>query len=227
MTTPFLLPRRRRVVSAANPVWRAACSGALLGLLLSSACVISIHDHHGDSGTEACIEEFEECIDDAEEPAEFDACEIVLEVCLDAHEDDDDEDDEAGESDDAPGDDGDDTVGDSGKDDGDGDAPPDEGDAGDDDPPHADSDEQGDDDPPHADDGDEGEGDDDPPHADTDEPPRDDEGDTSDPEPDCFETYADCIFAAQTLAEVEACTVAFEHCVDPGSCDDPDCGCAQ
>jgi hypothetical protein len=224
MTT---IPRRRRIPAASRPFLRAACSGVLLGLM-STACVISIHDGNDGWGSdqEECFDQYGECMDDAEEPSDFGACESQLDDCLDGFADD-----EAGDGDDAPG-----TSGDG---DGDGD--------GDDDPPHADSD--GDDLPPHAETDEsegEGEGDDDPPHADSasdDAPPHaetdegegegegesdegegESEGETSDPEPDCFEMLATCIGEAETLQDLEACALLFDHCIDPGSCD-ADCGC--
>jgi hypothetical protein len=206
MTTPFPIPRRRRV-PALRPLARAACSGALLGLL-STACVISVHDHHDGHGNDfdECFDDFDDCLDDAEEPAEFDACESQLDACLDQH--------------------GDDEAGDG---DGDADGNPDADGAPSDSDDGNPGDSQGDDeDPPHADTGD----DEDPPHADTgddEDPPRADtgDGDTSDPEPDCFEMLATCIDEAETLADVDACAAAFDHCIDPDPCGDPDCGCPQ
>jgi hypothetical protein len=234
MTARFSFPRRR--IPAAFPtLLRAAASGVLLGLT-STACVISIHDDGDDWGSdqEECFDEYGDCMDDADEPSEFDACESQLDVCLDGYADD-----EAGDGDDGTTGDGDADSGDDAPphaDSGDGDPP--HADSGDDQPPHADS---GDDDPPHADDttgdgdADSDEGDDYPPaddttgegDADSDDGDSDDGGGDTGSEIDCFELFATCIGAAQNLLDIEICTAEFELCLDPGGCHDPECGCPQ
>ncbi len=85
MTNPVLL-HRRRAPSTARPLVRAACSGVLLGLM-SSACVISIHDGSWGSDQEACFDAYGDCMDDAESPAQFEACDATLDNCLDGYAD--------------------------------------------------------------------------------------------------------------------------------------------
>jgi hypothetical protein len=172
MTNSSLLPRRRRVPAALRPLAQAVGSGILLGLM-STACVVTIHD--GGHDQEECFDEYGDCMDDAESASEFAACETELDVCLESFADD-----EAGDGD------GD---GDSG--DGDGDD-----DSGDDAPP------------PRADLG-----------------TGDDDTDTTGGDPDCFEQNAICIGEAQTVQDVDACKVLFDHCIDPDGCDAPDCNC--
>ncbi len=145
--------------------------GALLGLL-SSACVISVHDGGWGSDQDECFDEFGDCMDDAESQSEFAACESTLDACID----------------------GGGSHGDEAEGDGDGDGPPaDSGDGDGDVPPHTDS----------------GSGSD----------------SSSGPDAACFEIYATCIGDAETLQEVEACEVLFDHCANPGEC--PSCGCPQ
>lgn len=59
---------------------RAACSGVLLGLL-STACVVTIHDG-GWGDPEACFDEYDDCMDDAENSSEYAACDKTLDACL-------------------------------------------------------------------------------------------------------------------------------------------------
>ncbi len=160
---------------------------ALLGIaagLASTACVLTIGDDHG-YGVDPCFDEYGDCMDDADDPDEFLACEAALDSCLAACEDDGYAD-EYGEGDSSSTDAGD----------GDGDT----------------------DDPPRADTGYE---------DDTDNPPRadtgDGDGDTDGPDPACFEIHATCVADADTLQEIEACEALFDHCINPGECQDPEC----
>jgi hypothetical protein len=114
---------------------RAAALGLVAGL--ASACVISIGDNWS-KAQEACFEQFEDCMDDADSRHDADACEALLDDCLAACDDDsagqsssgddgrspsDDDDPSRADDDDGGGDgDGGDSDGDDGGD-GDGDGP--------------------------------------------------------------------------------------------------------
>lgn len=176
---------RRRAPTSTRPLVHAASWGLLIGLLLS-ACEITIHDGAWGHDQEECYDEYGDCMDDAESPSEFAACESELDDCFDEFADDEADDGSEG----VPGTSDDGDSEDSGDGDGDGD----------------------------------GDDDDVPPRADT--YTDEDEGETSDPEPDCFEQYATCIGDAQTVQEADVCEVLFDHCIDPDGCGDPDCGCS-
>lgn len=84
-----------------------------------------------------------------------------------------------------------------------------------DDRAEADDDEGNDDFPPTEESGesDSGEGEDE---------DDDDEGETGEDPGVCIDLFSNCLDDAQTLQDVEACEVLFDHCVNPGEC--PDCG---
>jgi hypothetical protein len=169
MTKPSLHLRRAPAsFRLLHPLARAAGSGVLLGLM-STACVVSIHDG-GWGDPEECYDEYGDCMDDADNSSEYDACEKTLDACLDAN---------------------------------------------------ANADEAGDD-PTDTSTGD-GDGDDAPPHADADS----DSDTTAGPDPVCFEIYATCVGVAETVQDVETCAALFDHCANPGECQNPDCGCSE
>ncbi|NJK31695.1 MAG: hypothetical protein HC927_04360 [Deltaproteobacteria bacterium] len=57
----------------------------------------------------------------------------------------------------------------------------------------------------------------------------DGDGDGDGPNPACFEIHATCVAEAETIQEIDACEALFDHCIDPGECQDPECepGCPQ
>jgi hypothetical protein len=53
----------------------------------------------------------------------------------------------------------------------------------------------------------------------------DGDGDTGEDPGVCIELFGNCIDAAETIQDVEACEVLYDHCVNPGECPEPECGC--
>ena len=217
--------------------WRAGLLGAVAGL--ASACVISVGGDDWGGDPDECFDEYGDCMDDAESPAEIEACDVELDSCLDAcgKGDDDgqgwgetggdgDPDSGDGDSDDPDtGDsDGPDT-GNSGDGDGDsGDGDSDTGDSGDGDGDYP-GDGDGDEDPPHSTTGGDGDGDENPPHATT---GGDGDGDGDGIDPACFDILAACVDAAETIQDIDACEALFDNCANPPPCEEcEEPGCPQ
>ncbi len=95
----------------------------------------------------------------------------------------------------------------------------DDGDDGDDDG-RADDGDWGDDDGRADDEGRADDGDDDG----ADDDGADDEGTETEGDDVCIELFGNCIDAAETLEDVEACEALFQQCIDPGECPGG-CGC--
>lgn len=187
-----------------HPTFRsllARFSGALglLALGLGTACTYTDYGGYGDRSAE-CHDEWSDCMDDADSPAEINACNDDKDSCLAECDDD-----GWGHGDDGHGDHGDD---------------------GDDDgrAPHSDDDGANDDGA-----GDDGAGDDGGTPTDDGGTPTDDGGNSSDdggadtgdtPDLTCFEIHSTCVSRATTVAEVDACEALFDQCLDAEQCDE-------
>ena len=187
----------------------------LLGISAGVACVVTVGDDDwDDEGPEACYEHYDDCLDGAWPFGEkaIEACEHGLDSCLEESgtEGDGDDDGNSSSSDDGSNDDGN-----SGADDG-ASSSDDGGSSDDGDVPRADT--GGDDGDPTGDSGDTG------------ETETTGDGDGDGPNPECFDLHAECVAAAETIQDIEACEALFDNCVDPGPCDEPGCeepGCPQ
>jgi hypothetical protein len=50
------------------------------------------------------------------------------------------------------------------------------------------------------------------------------EGETGEDPDVCIDLFNNCLESAETLQDVEACEVLYDHCVNPGECPLPECG---
>lgn len=180
-------------VKAVPRIVKLALTGCLAGGLVSLAGCHWLLWSHDEEEFEFCDESYADCIDDAVSERDKQWCEDDVRLCYEACEGQW----EADAEDDAQADDADDDAED-----------------GNDDASDEASEGNDDDEPPRTEESgesDEGEGEED-----------EGEGETGEDPGVCIDLFSNCLDNAQTLQDVEACEVLFDHCVNPGEC--PDCG---